>query len=81
MTFRLSAVYDHVCPKCEAPYGESCRRVRKIRRPAIEPVINPHAERYAVQKAWEQPSLFPLDSVRKPAYMGIIERKPLESET
>lgn len=79
MTFRLSTVYDYVCPKCEAPHGEQCRRVRKARTAKLVTVLNCHAERYAVQKAWEQPSLFPLDNVRKSAYMGIIERKPLES--
>lgn len=58
MTFRLSSVYQYACPKCEAPAGEDCRRVRKVKRVPLVTVLNAHAERYAVQKAWEQPDLF-----------------------
>lgn len=58
MTFLLSSVYEYVCPKCLANMGEPCVRVRKTRRPSLSTVLKPHAERYAVQKAYEQPDLF-----------------------
>ena len=55
---RAAPVYQYACPKCLAPLGEPCRRVRKVRRVPLETVLNPHAERYAVWRAWEQPDLF-----------------------
>jgi len=50
-------VYSHVCPKCLANMGEFCTRVRAIRRDALPFLLNAHAERYAVWRAWEQPEL------------------------
>lgn len=61
-------VYGFACPKCEVPAGVFCRRVRKlIYREPLPELLNAHAERYAVWRAWEQPEL-PLDSVRGVPY-------------
>lgn len=53
-----SPVYGYVCPKCLANIWEPCIRVRKTYHMPLSIIQNPHAERYAVWKAWEQPDLF-----------------------
>lgn len=52
---RTAGVYQRPRPKCLANMGDPCIRVRKVKRVPLETVLNPHAERYAVWRAWEQP--------------------------